>query len=332
MEIKQSTVIYGALTVILTLIALITLSMAFPGEMVRVNHIQPDIAELNSPPEPVSHSFSFRNDTITITAVINKSVYRGAKNTDKRIFTFAGVPYATWEGESIRKMAQDPALDDLFNDLISQFRKVRAERNLTDDEYAELLAAYAQSFTYRTSGLPAKYPVETLYEKEGDCDDMSLVLAGLLSREGYRTAFFLFEKDHHVVAGIGSDDNRYLNTEYAFVDIMDYSFIGVPVNKLRGSDIMYLDPIVIPIGSGTKIYHSGKETRYIADMATLTYERSGNLSVQMKNMQQDTAENRAEYNRITADFNTNSRIYTYIIRHRFDRPGVYEYLQREMPA
>ncbi|MFA5268750.1 MAG: hypothetical protein WC379_12340 [Methanoregula sp.] len=332
MEIKPSTIIYGALTVILTLIALITLSMVFPGEMVRVNHIRPDIAELNSPPMPVSHSFSFRNDTITITAVINKSVYRGAKNTDKRIFTFAGVPYATWEGESIRKMAQDPALDDLFNDLISQFRKIRAERNLTDDEYAELLTAYSQSFTYHTSDLPAKYPVETLYEEEGDCDDMSLLLAGLLSREGYKTSFFLFEKDHHVVVGVGSDDNRYLNTEYAYVDIMDYSFIGVPVNELRGSDTMYLDPIVIPIGSGTKIYHSGGETRNIADMATLTYRQSGNLSVQMKNMRQDTAENITEYNRITGDFNTNSRIYTYIIRHRFDRPGVYAYLQREMPA
>jgi hypothetical protein len=135
-----------------------------------------------------------------------------------------------------------------------------------------------------------------------------------------------------MVVGIGSDDNLYLNTGYAYVDIMDYSFIGVPVNSLRGSHTMYLDPIVIPLGSGTKIYHEGAKTRYIAEMASLTYQRSGTLALRMKNMPQDTAENISEYNRIAADFNTNSRIYTYIIRHRFDRPGVFEYLQKELPA
>ena len=154
-------------------------------------------------------------------------------------------------------MAQDPAHDDFFNDLLSQFRKIRTERNLTDDEYAELLTAYAQSFNYYATDNPAKYPLETVHDGEGDCDDMSLLLAGLLSREGYKTAFFLFEKDHLVVVGIGADDNLYLDTGYAYVDIMDYSFIGVPVNKLRGSDKMFMDPVVIPIGNGTEIYHSG---------------------------------------------------------------------------
>jgi hypothetical protein len=303
-------------------------SILDPRGQVRVNALAPDETRLNSSPLPVSHAFSFQNSTVTISTVLNSSVYHGAMTTDKLVRVRGAVPLATWEAESARTMIADPALDGFFNDLLIRFREIRTERNLTDDEYAELLTAYSQSFRYRATDNPPKYPIETVFEEEGDCDDMSLLLAGLLSREGYKTALLLFEKDNHMVAGIGSDDNRYLGTEYAFVDIMDYSLIGVPVNQLRGSDIMYLDPIVIPIGSGTKIYHSGEETRYIANMAALTYERSGNLSVQMKNMQQDTA----EYNRIAADFNTNSRIYTYIIRHRFDRPGVYAYLQREMVA
>jgi hypothetical protein len=324
-------IIIGGLAAIF-LVIFILVSILDPREQVQVNSLEPDVTYLNSSPMPVSHSFLFQNGTVMISTVLNSSVYWGAKNTDKRVLSHAGVPLATWESKSARTMIEDPAQDDFFTDLLGRFREIRKERNLTDDEYAELLTAYAQSFRYHATDNPPKYPIETVYDEEGDCDDMSLLLAGLLSREGYKTVLLLFEKDNHMVVGIGSDDNRYLNTEYAYVDIMDYSFVGVPVNKIRGSDKMYLDPIVIPVGSGTEIYHSGKETRYIADMATLAYQRSGNLSVQMKNMRQDIAESSAEYNRTAADFNTYSRIYTYIIRHRFDRPGVYAYLQREMPA
>jgi len=332
MEINYSKIALYGFTILLTILALTVLTMLFPHELVRVNQIHPNITYLNSPPFLVSHSFSFQNETITLSTAINRSVYEGAKDTDKRILTFATVPYGMWEGESLRTMVQDPALDEFFDNLLVQFREIRNERNLTDDEYAELLSAYSQSFRYRTVGLPAKYPIETVYDGEGDCDDTGLLLAGLLSREGYKTALFLFEKDQHVVVGIGSDDNRYLNTEYAYVEIMDYSFIGIPVNQIRGSKIMYLDPIVVPMGSGTKVYHSGAETQFIGNMAALADQRSGNLALQMKNVRRDTAENISEYTRIYGDFTKYSGIYTYVIHHRFDRPGVYEYLKREMPA
>lgn len=321
-------------------LAVIIIGLSFIGYLtlidpaVKVSHIEPDPSLIGTPATTVSHTFFFRNDTITITAAINQSVYKGAQNTDRHVMTSGNVPLEVWVGRSYSAMVFDPAQDELYNDLLRQFREIRDKRNLTDDEYAELLTAYAQSFTYHITSpdSPAKYPVETIHDEAGDCDDLSLVLAGLLSREGYRTSFFLFEKDHHVVVGIGSDENRYLNTDYAYVDIMDYSFIGVPVNALRGSEKMFLDPVVVPIGSGTIIYHSGGQTRYIGDMATLTYRRSGNLSLRMKNLQQDTPGNISEYNRVAGEFNSDSRIYTYIIRHRFDRPGVYEYLKREMPA
>ena len=89
---------------------------------------------------------------------------------------------------------------------------------------------------------------------------------------------------------------------------------------------MYSDAIVIPVGNGTKIYHSGDETRYISDIADLTDQRSVNLSFQMRDIKKDTAENISEYNRIAEDFYGYSRVHTYIIRHRFDRKGVYDYL------
>jgi len=308
-------------------------SILDPRGQVHINSLEPNRTFLDSPRMPVSHSFAFRNSTLTLSTAVNSSVYHGAKDADKTIYSHAGVPYITAAGTSARFMIQDPAQDELFHDLISQFRKIRYEYNLTDDEYVELIAAYVQSIEYYTTEEQlAKYPVETVFDRKGDCDDKSMLLAGLLSREGYNVSLILFEKDNHMVVGIASDDNLYLDCGYAYLDIMDYSFVGVPVNRLRGASKMYQDPVVFPVGSGTKIYHSGRETRYISDMAILADNRSGNLALKMKSLSQDTAENISEYNRVREDFFEYSRIYTYIVRHRFDRPGVYEYLQREMPA
>ena len=324
--------IINIISTIVIIVGIFVIACAYLVTPVRINPIVPDPTMLESPPLPAAWSFPFQKGNVTITLDINRSVYTGAKNADKRIFTPPGVPYEKWMGVSSRAMIQDPVQDELFDDLLRQFRHIRQERNLSDDEYAELLATYVQSFPYQTSDNPAKYPVETAYDTQGDCDDKSLLLAGLLSREGYKTSLLLFEKDRHMVVGIGSDDNRYLDTEYAYVDVMDYSFIGVPVNQIRGSKVAYKDPVVVPVGSGTKIYSSGAETSEIRDRALSAYNKSGMLSLQMRDLRNDSGGNISRYNQLSAEYYRYSRIYTYSIRHRFDRPGVYEYLKDKIPS
>ncbi|MCK9580005.1 MAG: hypothetical protein M0Q92_06085 [Methanoregula sp.] len=318
-----------------TLLVLLSLFLAgsISAGRVEVNFIQPDTTRLDPPTTLVTHTFPFEKGNVTISVPVNNSVYWGAKFTNKSVKTYGDVPLKVWTSKSFHAMIFDPAQDELYNDLLTQFRDIRTSQNLSDDEYAELLAAYAQSLTYKAiDDNPAKYPVETVYDKEGDCDDKSLLLAGLLSREGYKVALLLFENDKHVVVGIGSDDNLYLDSGYAYVDIMDYSFVGIPVNKLRGAKKMYLDPIAVPIGSGTKLYHSGDETHFISDMAVFADNRSGTLALQMKEIPLDTAENISLYEQTRKEFYNYSAIYTYVIHNRFDRPGVYEYLKREMPV
>ncbi len=318
---------------VIIIIGMLFLGYTWTQVPVNVHTIQPDPAYQNSPPEIISHTFSFKNGNVTITVPVSRAVYGGARKTDKRVQTKENVPLATWGAASARSMIDDPAQDDLYNNLLGEFRKIRAEQNLTDDEYAELLAAYVQSFEYQTFfDNPARFPVETVYDRKGDCDDKSYLLAGLLSREGYKVAVIFFEQKHHVVVGIGADDNLYLDTGYAYLDVMDYTFIGVPVNRIRGAKDAYLDPLVIPIGDGKKIYQSGWQTRYIQEMAARVDNRSGTLALAMKAMPQDTPANITKYQETRNAFLAASSVYTYVIHHRFDRPGVYEYLQREMPG
>ena len=45
-----------------------------------------------------------------------------------------------------------------------------------------------------------KYPIETLYEYNGDCEDVSILLVGILREMGYDTCFLWF--DTHIGVGI----------------------------------------------------------------------------------------------------------------------------------
>ncbi len=67
-----------------------------------------------------------------------------------------------------------------------------------------------------------KYPIETLVEGNGDCEDMSMLLAGILREMGYGVCYIVY--DDHIAVGIkGADDlpGTYFNyngTRYYYVE------------------------------------------------------------------------------------------------------------------
>ena len=130
------------------------------------------------------------------------------------------------------------------------------------------MAAYTQSLTYETTpDNPTKYPVETVVEGAGDCDDKSVLLAGLLSREGYKVALLAFTPESHMALGVGSTDSLYKDTGYAYLETTNLSYVGVPPDELAGGVVLTSEPLVIPVGNGTILYSSGAETAYIHDMS-----------------------------------------------------------------
>jgi len=175
-----------------------------------------------------------------------------------------------------------------------------------------------------------------------------------------------------MAVGVGSDNYRYKNTGYAFVETTNYSFIGVPSDNLGGDLTLYSDPVIIPISNGTKFYRSGRETQYIQDMYMSSDLKVKELEPQVKSMGADitsrkekitrlelqmqelkTAGNTVSYNAqvpahnaLVAEYNTRlgtyrerfalyekyALIHNYILEHMYDRKGVYEYLKINMPA
>jgi hypothetical protein len=325
------------------------------------------------PPIISTHSFPFEQGTVTITIPVSDSVYQGAKHTDKQVTIYGNISEEIWVTDSYQSMVNDPAQEDLYRSLFGEFNKIKNSNGLSDDESLELITTFVQSLRYETlSDNPAKFPVETVVDGSGDCDDKSLLLAGLLSREGYRVGLMSFGPEAHMAVGVASDEFLYKNTNYTFIETTNISFVGVPDDTLRGGLTLQSNPIIIPIGNGTKIYTSGKETRSINSAFIQSEQRARELEPQIRNLeaelktrQEKIAQLEAQmqsmrgagnlqnynaqvsvHNGLVSDYNTrlntyrglfanyekNAQVHNYILEHNFDRTGVYAYVKQNMPA
>ena len=354
----------------------IAVSAAYMGGLLlpHTTVVSPHIVPLSSdsPLITSTHSYPFGQETIEITVPVSDSVYQGAKLTDKEVTIYGNVSKEVWVTDSYRSMVNDPAQEDLYRALIGEFREIKTVKGLSDDEYLELVATFVQSLRYETiTDNPAKFPVETVVDGSGDCDDKSLLLAGLLSREGYKVALMSFVPEEHMAVGIAADDYLYKNTNYAYIETTNISFIGVPADTLKGDLKLQSNPIIIPIGNGTKIYASGKETRYINTAYIQSEQKANELEPQLKSLESDLKVKQERitqleaqlqslrgtgniqsyntqvsvHNGLVSDYNAHlntyralfaqyektAQVHNYILEHEFDRPGVYEYVKQNMP-
>ena len=364
--------LYGILFIAAFTASAVLLGEIFaPKDSVLSPHIEP--VKEQTLPLVSAHTFPFEHTTVTITVPINSSVYLGAQKADKSVTVFGNVSENVWLADSYRSMVNDPAQDEFYNDLTGELRNVRNSRNLSDDEYIELMSVFVQSLRYETiAENPAKFPIETVMDGAGDCDDKSLLLAGLLSHEGYSVVLLSFVPESHMAAGVGSSDYLYKNSGYSFVETTNFSFIGVPTTTLNGGFDLKSDPIIIPIGTGTKVYQSGNATRDISDAYEIAGKKAEEMEPQVKALDRDLERKHAEisdlenrmtamrnsgdilgyntqvpvHNALTSEYNTGlaryhqafsryqkyAEVHNYILLHEFDRRGVYEYVKANLPA
>jgi len=105
-------------------------------------------------------------------------------------------------------MALDPDDDATIERVASYLDEVAAAKGLDDYQKIDFTLAFVQSFTYVGDNVTAaldeypRYPVETLFDREGDCEDTSILLAAILNEMGYDVALLLFEEFDHIGLGV----------------------------------------------------------------------------------------------------------------------------------
>ena len=96
--------------------------------------------------------------------------------------------------------------------IVDVLRKIADEHNYDAGAVAREIAKFVQScVTYRTDMESTgqeeypKYPIETLYERQGDCEDTSILMAAMLREFGYEVGFL--HLPNHVAVALRTVDD-----------------------------------------------------------------------------------------------------------------------------
>lgn len=351
---------------------LLALAIALSGCTAYIPGLSPPVAYPRIVPEGKglpdlfpSHSFLIGNGQVTITSPVDRGAYEGARQASKSVTIYDDrINDTEWQSGLYRAMIDDPAQDACYQDLLAALRDERTRNGLGSDQYLELMAVFVQSLPYGSANSSdPRYPIETYAEGEGDCDDKSLFLAGLLAREGYSVALLYFAPENHMAVGVACPGWSYRDSGYAFVETTNVTLIGVSEGKLANGVILESDPLVIPVGNGTKGYGSSHETRALWEEVKRIREETDRLADDLEareeelrrikddlDAQEKTMErlketgNVGEYNRLVSSYNEKAGSYNalledyrsvsrnymnmigqhnFIINHQYDREGTY---------
>lgn len=86
-----------------------------------------------------------------------------------------------------------------FADLANEIQSVASNNRYNYEEVVELAARFVQSLTYTRDSVSTgysnypRYPIETLIDETGDCEDTSILLAAILHSLDYRVRLLEFE-------------------------------------------------------------------------------------------------------------------------------------------
>jgi hypothetical protein len=306
----------------------------------------PFIAE-NATPGTIHRqfSFSFQQRNITIGVNVSAAVYYGARNGVKYALAPPGTAPETLAPDYYRAFVDDPHQDMFYADILRSFRTVRQEYGYSDDDYLELMTVFVQSLPYDTvagsrPGTPARFPVETIADGTGNCEDKSILLAGLLSREGYNVSLLLFLPEDHMAVGVQGDYLQYRNTGYLYVETTHELLIGdspsylnqspkyVPPGQSTGIVSLTSTPIVIRVGNGTKKFMSAGETAYI-----LRREQNIDNDIAYIRHQLDTfsGDNPLRFKTLMEQYYLYAVVHNHIVEQPYDEAGLFRYL-RARPA
>jgi hypothetical protein len=229
--------------------------------------VYPSIEPAEGTTRSITRAFTFEGEPVSLTATVDSGVYAGATAAEKSVIRFGGARETDWIEDYYPAFVDEEHQAAFYDSLLAALRVIRDARGLDADRYAELITVFVQSLTYATDpvDLSPKFPIETFVDGVGDCDDKTLLLAGLLSREGYDVAIILFEPEQHVALGIRSSDLPYRDTGYAFVETTDAGFIGMVPETLAGGTVLESAPRLFAVGTGTRAYTAGDEVRAILD-------------------------------------------------------------------
>jgi len=170
-----------------------------------------------------------------------------------------------------------PYDDEFINTIIRKFNFIALEEHLTEEEKINLVISFVQSLPYTVDSVTTsfdeypRYPLETLIENGGDCEDTSILTASLLKSMNYD--LILISPPAHMAVGVNVDATGtywdYDGERYYFLETTGEGWeIGEYPDDLEDTAYLYeLSPIPMCIHNWTAAWN-GRDKMDVTITAT----------------------------------------------------------------
>jgi len=214
--------------------------------------------------------------------------------------------------------ATDPYDDELISQLVNVFKDTSERDGFGKYETVTFVISFVQSLPYTSDDVTTpfdeypRYPIETLVDNGGDCEDTSILTAVLINELGYGVV--LLEIPKHMAVGVKCEESLGVHYEDDYGDNFCYLEttgegweIGEIPDEYRGSGaiLRYLVPKpIITIDWSSKDIES--------NLFYVTYE----INITVKNEGSTTAENLKIWTGF--DATEEDKVYTQIMGETYD--------------
>ena len=155
----------------------------------------------------ITYRFEYKGDKQQFTLTMPLEDYRYYKEKPRPDYNLAKSDFYTYFAQYVN-MVTDSNDDGLIDSLVCRLDEIALAEGLSDYEKAGLALSFVQSLAYVKDDSTAylneypRYPVETLFERRGDCEDISILLAAIMTDMGYDVALLVFENLDHIGLGV----------------------------------------------------------------------------------------------------------------------------------
>ena len=147
-----------------------------------------------------------------------------------------------------------PYDDEYINILSTKIKQAAESEGYDEFQTVEFAAAFVQNLEYTNDSVTSaydeypRYPIETLYNKGGDCEDTSILLASILRSMGYNVV--LIELSDHCAVGVLGGDTlhgtywEYDGGKYFYIETTNSGWGIGEVPDVYRSESAYIFPMV----------------------------------------------------------------------------------------
>jgi len=149
------------------------------------------------------------------------------------------------------EMITDPDDDYYISTMVQRINEAAYKEGFSESEKVNFVITFVQSLPYTEDSVTTdwneypRYPIETLFDRGGDCEDTSILVAALLDRLGYNVCFIFPIDKNHCAVGVAIEGAYgtyydYEGTKYFYLETTGEGWeIGELPSEYKGSAYIY---------------------------------------------------------------------------------------------